>query len=246
MCETVVVDLGLSARDRNHLARRFPWCRREPFAFERHPPHARRLAICAWKAIAIDDALRRSGGPLLWLDSATVIHEPLDAVFDRIERDAVLTLAGQSPIRRWCHEATLHGMGAIAEDAAQRCRSAGVLGFDARRPPIRDLVAEWRRWSLIQACIDPPGASRANHRYDQAILSVLLGAFERTHGIVLGDDEVDISSVRPIRWASTRQKVAPWMPLALDPAVRAYYAVWKRADRFVRRARRRALAAVLG
>ena len=237
----VIVDLGLTAGDREQLARWFPWCRVERFAFESHPAHVRRLDICAWKPIAIDDSLRANGGLVLWLDSATIIRERLDPVFVRIARDGLLTLAGQSPIARWCHDATRRFMGASHADASTRCRSAGILGFDGARPDVRALVAEWRRLALIPECIDPPGATRANHRYDQAILSLLLAPRKRGPAVDgnlgAGGDEVDISSTRPIRWASTRNKVAPWVPLACDPIVRAYFATYKAADRAVIRAR---------
>jgi hypothetical protein len=129
-------------------------------------------------------------------------------------------------------------MGVSDEDAGKRCRTAGVLGFDARRPAVRALVAGWRSCALVVACIDPPGASRANHRYDQAILSNLLYAAEREAGLLLSDEEIDISSVAPVPWISTRNKVAPWVPLAFDPIVRAYHAAYKRVDRIVLRMRR--------
>ena len=229
----VIVDLGLTAGDREQLARWFPWCGVEPFRFESLPAHVRRLDICAWKPVAIDDMLRANSGLVLWLDSATIIREPLDPVFVRIERDGLLTLAGQSPIARWCHDETRRFMGASPEDSSARCRVAGILGFDSSRPDVRAVVSEWRRLALIPSCIDPPGATRANHRYDQAIFSLLLA---RT---ALGepDGEVDISSPRPIGWASTRNKVAPWVPLACDPIARAYFATYKAVDRALIRAR---------
>lgn len=233
----VIVDLGLAPRDRERLARRFPWCNLVPFSFDAHPAHVRRLDICAWKPIAIDETLRQDGGLVLWLDSATLVRAALDPVFDRIARDGLLTLAGQSPIARWCHDATRQFIGASRAQAAARCRSAGILGFDSSRAGVRALAAEWRRLALIPECIDPPGAARANHRYDQAILSLLVVTNRELTGTSDREDEVDISSARPIRWASTRNKVAPWVPLACDPIVRAYYATYKAADRALIRAR---------
>ena len=234
----VVVDLGLVEADRARLAARFPWARVEPFAFDRHPPHLRRLATCAWKPVVIDDELQRGSGLVLWLDSATILRRPLGPIFDRIAREGVLTLVGQSPVRRWCHEATLRFMRVTADDADRRCRAGGVLGFDGARPPVRALVADWRAWALIEACIDPPGSTRANHRYDQAVLSNLLHPFAREHGFELGGEEIDIGSIAPARWVSTRNAVAPWIPLALDPAVRLSFAVYKAVDRAILKARR--------
>ena len=229
--DVIVFDLGLTRGDRARLAARFPWCQLDTFAFDRYPPHVRRLDTCAWKPAAIDDVLEQRGGLVLWLDSATIVRQRLDPIFSRIARDGVFTLVGQSPIRRWCHEATLQYMRVPEEGAGKPCRTAGVLGLDAGQPAIRALVAGWRGYALDEACIDPPGANRANHRYDQAILSNLLYAAERDAGMVLSNDEIDISSLAPVPWISTRNKVAPWVPLALDPIVRAYYTAYKRADR---------------
>lgn len=237
-CEWAIVDLGLTDAERARLRARFAWARVDRFAFDRHPPHVRRLTTCAWKPLAIGDVIDRRGGLCLWLDSATILHAPLDSTFDRIARDGVLTLIGQSPIRRWCHAATLRFMGVSEDDANRRCRAGGVLGFDGTRSSVRALVALWRARALIEACIDPPGANRANHRYDQAILSNLLYAFEREHGFGLAGDEIDIGSIAPARWVSTRNRVAPWMPLALDPVVRLYYSAYKRVDRAWLKARR--------
>ena len=231
----IIVDLGLEDADRAFLAARFPWCQVEAFPFDERPTHVRRLAACAWKPIAIDAVMTRRGGLVLWLDSATIVRAPLEPIFSRIARERVLTLAGQSPIARWCHPATLRFMHVPDENAAKRCRTAGVLGFDAGHGVVRTLVAEWRAFALVEACIDPPGATRANHRYDQAILSNLLYAYERKHALALADDEIDISSVAPVTWVSTRNRVAPWVPLALDPIVRAYHTLYKRADRTVLR-----------
>jgi hypothetical protein len=230
--DVIVFDLGLTHGDRARLAARFPWCQLETFAFDRYPPHVGRLETCAWKPAAIDEVLEQRGGLVLWLDSATIVRQGLDPIFSRIARDGVFTLVGQSPIRRWCHEATLQYMRVPEEDAGKPCRTAGVVGLDAGRPAIRALVAGWLACALVERCIDPPGASRVNHRYDQAILSNLLYASERDAGMVLSNDEIDISSLAPVRWVSTRNKVPPWVPLALDPIVRAYYTAYKRADRF--------------
>jgi hypothetical protein len=238
-CRIVAFDLGLTQPDRDRLRARFPWCRVARFEFDGLPAHTRRLEVCAWKPIAIDDTLGERGGLMLWLDSACVIRTRLDAVFAQIARDGVLALAGQSPIERWCHERTLRFMGVPRAHLSVRVRSAGVLGFDASRPAVRDLVREWRRLALIPECIAPEGATRENHRYDQAILSNLLAASGRDRDIVLEEDEIDISSIRPVGWVATRERVSPWVPLALDPLVRAGYALYKAADRAVLRVRER-------
>jgi len=80
-------------------------------------------------------------------------------------------------------------------------------------------------------------------QFDQALLTALLYRARREHGLQIGSEEIDISSTSPVRWVSTRNKVAPWVPQACDALVRAYYAVSKRADRAALRLKGRRPAA---
>ena len=231
-CAVLAFDLGLSNGDRAHLRERFPWCAVETVAFANLPPHVRQLDMCAWKPVVIEETLRVHGGLVLWLDSATVVRAPLEQVFDRIARDGIIALAGQSHLSRWCHEATFAFMRTAPELRKRRCRAAGVLGFDGRRADVQALVTRWREYCLVEECIAPAGATRGNHRYDQAVLNNLLAEFDALRGRADEPvEDVDISSVRPADWVSTRNKVAPWVPLACDPLVRAWYRTCKRLDR---------------
>ena len=235
----IVVDLGLTAADRRWLEPRFPWCAFEPFPFERFPTHVRRLTAFAWKPILLDEILRLRGGKILWLDSATLFHGPIDPIFERIARDGVFTLLVQTPLARCCDPRTLASIGVRDEDRRKPYRCGGALGFDASRPDVRDLVGRWRELALLPDCFDPPGADPRRHKYDQAVFTALLYPFARDRGLTLLNEEVDISSSNPVPWISTRNKVAAWMPVAADPFVRAYYATYKRVDRAIWRWRRR-------
>jgi len=237
----VAFDLGMTPRGRAAIERRFPWCALEQFAFERHPPHVGRLVSCAWKPLAIREVIVRGPSLLLWLDSATLFHSSLAPVFERIACDGLFTLVGQSPMTTWCHPSTLVWMQVPESDLGKRCRFGGAVGFNGESAIARELLDRWCECALSEACIDPPGANRQNHRYDQAVLTALLYAFEREGRLTLRDDEVDISSCHPARWFSTRNKVAAWLPVACDGLSRGYYAAYKAADRAVLRIRRSGL-----
>ncbi len=234
----VVIDLGLTDADRVGLQSRFPWCAIRTFPFDRYPAHVRQLSSCAWKPIVLNELMASGSGPILWLDAATIIRGSLAPVFERTVQYGSMTLLGQSPLARWCHPRTLALMHVPDEDRQKRCRAAGVVGLDPSRPEARDLVAQWRDAALTPECIAPPGANRSNHRYDQALLTILLYRFERECGLVLTDDEIDVSSCDPVPWVSTRNIVAPWAPTWLDSPIRAWFAVYKAIDRTVLRARR--------
>lgn len=231
----IAVDLGLAEEDRRRIERRFSWCALEAFPFDRYPPHVRRLGNFAWKPILVDEMLRQRGGMVLWLDSATLFHGSLDPVFERVARDGLFTLIGQSPLARCCDPRTLDRLRVAPEDLQKPYRCGGALGFDAERPDVRELVARWRELALCAECIDPPGHDPRTHKYDQALLTALLYLLAHERGLTLLNEEVDISSTNPVPWISTRNKVATWMPTLLDPAVRGYYAIYKRLDRMLLR-----------
>src|SRR5262245_9576570 len=232
-----VFDLGMGAGDRTRIARRFPWCRVQGFDFDARPPHVRDLSNFAWKPCLLWDMVRRSDAPVLWFDSATLFHGNLDAMLDGIDRDGIFSLAGQTPLGECCDARTLSRLAPAAEDLRQPYRAGGVLGFDPRRPAVREVVRCWRDCALDPACIAPPDVDR-RHRFDQAILTALLCRAQREGDLHVGRDEIDISSTDPVDWVSTRNKVAAWLPMAADLPVRAYYAAWKRADRLGLRCRR--------
>lgn len=242
-CDIAVFDLGMTPAQRRAAGRMFPRAAFVDFDFAAAPPHVRALHTCGWKPAAIERVAEQRRGIVLWLDAACIVHQRLEPVSAAIARDGILSLAGQSPAERWCHPATFAAMHCPPEDRVKRCRAGGVLGFDASRADVRSLVTQWREYAFEPWCIDPPGASRANHRYDQAILTNLLHRAEREGWLVLQEDAIDISAVDPVRWVSTRNTVARWIPVAADPLVRAWYRVAKSIDRVALRVKARSRAA---
>ena len=237
--DIIVIDLGLTASARRQLARRFAWCEVRAFPFDRYPPHVRDLTTFAWKPIVIDSVARERQGIVFWLDSGTLFHGPLDPIVERIAHDGVFSLAGQTPLGGCCDARVLAHLRVPASDLDKPYRAGGALGFDAGRAEIRALVAEWQELALAPDIIAPRDLDRRTHRFDQAIITALVYRAAREQGLAVGNEEIDISSSKPVRWISTRNKVAEWMPLSFDPLVRLYYAVAKRVDRAAIRLRRR-------
>ncbi len=230
-------DLGLAQRDCDRLVQRFPWCRIEPFEFTAYPPHVRDLSNFAWKPALLWALVQRLEGPILWFDSATLFHGDLGPMIEGVKRDGVFSLAGQTALEDCCDPRILARLEVAPEDLRERYRAGGVLGFDPHRPWVRELVHRWSDLAADPECIAPAGLDPRVHRFDQAILTALLCRARREHGFRLRPEEIDISATSPVEWLSTRNKVAWWMPAALDPLVRAYYRAWKHADRVVLRMR---------
>jgi hypothetical protein len=229
----VAYDLGMSAEQRRGLDERFPWCELRAFDFASHPPHvalsARRYA---WKPIIVAEVLREvaaEGGQLLWLDSATILKAGPGEVRASMREFGVYTLAGQSPLSDRADPATLRALAVEPELLSWPERAAGVVGFDSTHPVARELVAEWRRGALHEPFLGPELSER--HKPEQQLLSVLLFRRVAAGQLRLNPGEIDVSSYRPARWMSTRNKVEPGTPEWLDAWVRLRLAACKGLDR---------------
>ncbi len=228
-------DLGLAPADRRRLERDFPWVRW--LDAPDLPPHAAVAArTYAWKPVVIAAAAHVQPAParLLWLDSATLLQDTLDEVDAAIREYGVYTLAGQSALQDRCEPGIWSRLRAPLEILHRPERAAGVVGFDLRQPAAAALLAEWRGCADDPTCWHP---LNARHRPEQALLSLLIYRAEREGRLRVNPGEIDISCAAPVRWLTTRNKVAPAVPTAADPAVRLAYAVAKRADRAALRLR---------
>ena len=222
-------DLGLEARTRQRLQSRFPWCGFRRFRFEDRPPHiGHELRGCPWKPFLVQEVLRSLRGPMLWLDSATLFKQPLDGIAGHIGRFGTYSLKGQAALGLRCDPDILDALAVPIEVRHRQERVGGVLGLDPGHPSARKLVATWLEHHLVPDLVRP---RRASHNSDQALLSIVMLTMEAAGELTLNDDEIDISSHRPARWMSSRNKVPPRLPVWLDPAARAFYAVYKTADR---------------
>lgn len=232
--QCIVYDLGLSDAQRCQLIRDFPWAQLR--SLPSGPPHLGDWSNYAWKPTALAEVLEEARGPVLWLDSACVVVARLDPVLDHVQRHGLwVPLAGRGALAERTHPHTLAALEVEAHIQAARFRAGGVCAFDPGHAGARRLVLEWRELAWNPDLLAPAGSSRENHRYDQALLTILLGRSQLNPS----QDEIDISSSHPVPYLRTRNKVPPGWPLLLDGFMRFYFAVrlsidvmlWKRRDR---------------
>lgn len=244
----IAYDLGFERAQRRLFERRFTAWELRTFDFTRYPPHLRireRLVNTnAWKPVLIHDVLAKAQAPVLWLDSASVVLESLLPVFLHVERTGLYTpYGGASSVAELTAPATLDALGTPAWVRAERQRASGVFGADPHSAPVRELVTAWARACLDEGIVIPAGADHRAHRFDQSVLNALLYPAAARDGLELTDDEIDVSSTRPSPLYRTRNKVRPWVPLAADPLLRAYFASYRAIDVALHRLRQRSRAA---
>ncbi len=233
----IVYDLGLSADTRASLQRRFGGCEFRCFDFSVHPPHvAMARGTYAWKPVIVSDLAEEfSGAFILWFDSATILRSDLADVLSDIRRRGVHVLKGFDLLVESCNPLTLQALDAPLDYMYRRTRPAGYIGLDTRSDNARRLVRQWREHALIEDHIAPTAPverwpRNRWHRYDQSLLTILLNRMADAGEVELTDDEMDMSSPRPVTWMITRNKVWPFMPRWTDPLLRLYWNVCKAVD----------------
>ena len=230
----VAFDLGIEPAERQRMQVRFPQVQWRSHDLSAYPAHVRPEArTCAWKPVVMVAAMSEFGGRLLWLDSATLLRRAPTRVIDELERVGIYAMIGASPLFTHCHDETLRLLGCDPDFFDRPEHPAGVCAFDTDRPAVRDLLLRWKQHSLDPACItpqSPPLRAGIQHKWDQAILTVLLYQFEAREGVALCADEIDITSANPAPWLSTRNKLRPDAPVWADPIYRAFFAAQKTLD----------------
>jgi hypothetical protein len=223
-----VFDLGLKPSQRGMLAADFPWCEWRSLDFGTLPAHVvPARGSYAWKPLVVHATAAEFGGLVLWLDSACLFQDSLDEFLAALLQHGVYTLEGQSSLGEHCAPTIREILGAPPEMLDKAERVSGIVGIDTSKSVARELLQEWRDHALDPRYWQPVSAQ---HKPDQAVLSVLIYRRVMAGLLTLNRGAVDISCAGPVRWLTTRNKVSPGLPRWADPFARAWYSVYKTAD----------------
>ena len=216
---------------RAELEARFPWCEWRTLDLGALPPHfLPKRGSYAWKPFVVWEVAENAPGLLCWMDSADIIKGSLDPMLDRAAETGLFVLSGQSAMAEHCDPLVMRKAGMPNIYRGTREIVSGLLCFDPRQPAVRAILRRWRDLAFDEDAIRPAKLEAPRHKNDQALLSCLLFAAEERREIALDPRNVDISAPHPISFVSTRNKLPPWVPAAVDPLVRARYAVEKFLD----------------
>jgi len=227
----VAYDLGLSADRRAAIAARFDWCELRNFPFDAVPPHyAPETGSFSWKPWILWQMVSETDAPVLWLDSATVIRTDLQGIFDAIAQQGIYLLRGQTAIRDRCDVKVRRALNLPPTLDAMREFIAGVVGIDPAHDLARAVARDWASLAMRRDLVLPDEVSSDRHMNDQAVLNCLVLPRIADGTLRSSGDDADISSGRPVRAISTRNKLPPDFPLWADRFARGYHAVAKAVD----------------
>ena len=126
----------------------------------------------AWKpAIIYSEFLQNKNSILLWMDSGNLITDNLMQVQTFLLDNGVFSGISAGNIKTWTYTDTIRYLDCTWTD--RQNRNGACIGFNTKTKFAKELLAEFYNCSRIKECIAPEGSSRANHRQDQAVFTIL-------------------------------------------------------------------------
>ncbi|WP_395449967.1 DUF1647 domain-containing protein [Aminobacter sp. UC22_36] len=172
----IVYDLGMTGLEVSAIRDRFG-CEVRRFEFERYPAFFNIKVAAgeyAWKPQLVRDVALETAEIICWMDAGDIIKEPLHHLRRETARFGYHSAHSSGTVSGWTHPGMLAYFGLPADWMANAPNLNGAcVAFDMRQEVGVRLVNEWADCAMIRDCIAPVGSSRANHRQDQALFTVL-------------------------------------------------------------------------
>jgi len=108
---------------------------------------------------------------LVWMDAGNLITSNLTKLEQYIIENGIYSATSSGTILRWTHPTTIKYMNCTYVNMQNR--NAACIGFNALNKCAVELLEEFYKCAQIKECIYPDGSSRANHRQDQAVFTIL-------------------------------------------------------------------------
>lgn len=145
------------------------------FDFSGQPPHVRHIYNYAWKALLIEQALRTHNF-VVYLDAGLELRQPLTIIKRLLWRDKFFSVRQSNFVGRKTHPGMFNRLAVEQTDEhndVQFC-AGGIQGYVKGGAPHQQVLEPLVTCSLDPSCINPPGAGRDNHNYDQSAFTILL------------------------------------------------------------------------
>jgi hypothetical protein len=126
----------------------------------------------AWKPALLKETSQEYVGQILvWMDAGNLIVDPLRNLERFLRSNALYSSYSEGTIRDWTHPQTLRVLG--EEHTRKLNRNGACIGFNLANERGSLCLIEWAAACMRKDVVAPEGSSRANHRQDQSVFSVL-------------------------------------------------------------------------
>ncbi len=189
--QVLYFDLGLTIAQRLYINEKFSNIQLFSFPYDKFPKHFNvriNAGEYAWKAACIDLAWQITNSGVIWFDAGNVITQNLDLMRKIIRVNGIFIMEASTTIRDFTHPECLKYF-RYSNSLNLRQFSAAAIGFSRKSLDAKIILDYWLLCFKERQVIAPIGSSRANHRQDQAILTL----------IILENEEMNLKIRRQIK-----------------------------------------------
>lgn len=179
-CHIVVYNFGLPPDEKEYIEH---WCRTtlewkdgiqvQDLAGQ----HVAAPEEYVWKPFAIlQSVLKYKDAAVLWLDAGSTVTGPIHStVWPLLRNDGHFLVQGQDlDMTALCVEGSFAFLHQNEEDFVNKpSYSSDTVGFAYGSEAYYKILLPWVQCAGVADCIAPPGSSEDNHRFDQAVLSII-------------------------------------------------------------------------
>lgn len=196
----MIWDLGLTHQAKEQVKARFEASELYQFDFSSKPKHFEMTSNSgsyAWKPWCLMESLekRNSERFMYWMDAGCTIS-PLARLIKKVAcLSGVYLGPSMGTIGEWTHPKSLqiirsdYSLSDSSLDllCSRRNFSAAFIAFDLQNTLSMKVLSTWASLALKKEVIAPEGSTKENHRFDQAILNILLSLFRRAPGLLISN-----------------------------------------------------------
>jgi hypothetical protein len=156
------------------------------FEFEKYPSYFNikiNAGEYAWKPVLYCDLFNELKTNLCWMDAGDIITEPLVWIRKIVDKHGFYSPRSTGDIRMWTHPGTLEYYDFPENQLNKPNLASGIVAMNYHNKKSRQLAEAWKAGALERRSIAPEGSSRANHRQDQAVLTVLAYKMDMVKGM---------------------------------------------------------------
>ena len=184
----IFYDIGLAENQLQSLKDNFENLEIIKFQFNQYPKFIGeyfddKLGNYAWKPIIVDQVMQQYKSKVVWLDSGNLVTKKIVFLKIALTTAGLVVPSSSNTIKDWTHPKTIEYIGINKKYLNSNNYASGLIGFDYNSKKAKNISELWSKFSQIQDCISPKDSSRANHRQDQAVLTLLLYKYYFTNNL---------------------------------------------------------------
>jgi len=171
-----VYDLGLNLEEQVIILKKYSFIELKKFEFEKYPKfinlNQRDSGSYAWKPIIIYNEFSNFDKTIFWMDAGNLVTRNFNFLKYYTIINGFYSPYSSDNVEKWTHKTVLDYFSVEKRILKKRNLNAALIGFNSSFRN-RNFINYWYKYALNKNIINPKGANKSNHRWDQSLLTIL-------------------------------------------------------------------------